>query len=162
MQGKKVYEKETPSLCGSTSSLEDYFGSEKRGLFRTQPDGCSEHSETPGQNTTQLSKTGAQKEVTTSYESLQNCYPSLAAGLELASNIKSDDKNHIERDNINENQRKKVSSPSLKNIFQKPSLLATLSSKSLQENSRKFRKCKLFERFRRSPDVEKQEVKKEQ
>ena len=145
-------------MCGSTLSLDDISDSEKRGLFRTQPDGCSEDLETSGQNTKQLIKTG-EKDKTTSYESLQTSYPSLTAGLELASNIKSEDKTNTETDKVEETQRKKATSPSLKHFFCKPSLLAQLSSKSLQNNSRKFRKCKLFERFRRQADAEKQEGK---
>ena len=48
-------------MFGSTASLESFSGIQRREMFRSQPDGSSEDSETAGQNTAQMKKTSCEK-----------------------------------------------------------------------------------------------------
>ena len=153
------YRKDRLNLFESTVSLENFSGEQRRELFRSQPDGSSEDSDTSGQKQKQMKNTTPDSGIENSCGTQRDYYPSLLENGEKQSKVpNTEDYNEISsmigtnRPKSQQNPPRKSSSPSFTNMLRRSSLAAHLSSKSFQNESGKSNKeksssSKLFNRF---------------
>ena len=158
-------------MFGSTASLESFSGIQRREMFRSQPDGSSEDSETAGQNTAQMKKRTNCRDVGTSCEKteslLQEKQPSFEQNKEIEILTLSKDENklkdHLGVIPMKGSSQKKSSSPTFKNVLRRSSLAAQFPSKTKQDSTKskqiKSPSSNFLDMFRRSSSGEKTEVK---
>ena len=117
-------------MFGSTASLESFSGMQRREMFRSQPDGSCEDSETAGQNTAQLMKRTNYRDVGTSCEKTERLFqekqPSFEQNKEVEILTLSKDETKL-TDNfgvipMKGSSQKKSSSPTFKNVLRRSSL----------------------------------------
>ena len=159
-------------MFGSTASLESFSGIQRREMFRSQPDGSSEDSETAGQNSAQMKKRTTCRDVGTSCDknvqgetSLQEKQPSLEQNKENEILTLSKDETKVPEnfEVMKGSSQRKSSSPTFKNILRRSSLAAQFPSKTNPDSTKskqiKSPSSNFLDRFRRSSSGEKTEVK---
>ena len=158
-------------MFGSTASLENFSGIQRREMFRSQPDGSCEDSETAGQNTAQLKKRTNYRDVGTSCEKNERLLQEKQSSFEQNKEVEilpfSKDETKL-TDNfgvipMKGSSQKKSSSPTFKNVLRRSSLAAQFPSKTKQDSTKskqiKSPSSNFLDMFRRSSSGEKNEVK---
>ena len=158
-------------MFGSTASLENFSGIQRRETFRSQPDGSCEDSETAGQNTAQLKKRTNYRDVGTSCEKTERLLQEKQSSFEQNKEVEilplSKDETKL-TDNfgvipMKGSSQKKSSSPTFKNVLRRSSLAAQFPSKTKQDSTKskqiKSPSSNFLDMFRRSSSGEKTEVK---